>query len=44
LKDLIYRRGLDPAPETSTSLIAMSEAVGESPVMVETEAAKERVQ
>ncbi len=44
LKDLIYRRGLDPAPETTASLIAMSEAVGESPVIVETEAAKERVQ
>ena len=44
LKDLIYRRGLDPAPDTASSLLAMSEAVGESLAIVETEVQKEHVQ
>jgi hypothetical protein len=43
LKDLIYRRGLDPATDTH-SLLAMSEAIGEKPAVVETETQQERVQ
>lgn len=32
LRDLIYKRGMDSAPDTSTSLVAMSDAIGEKAV------------
>ena len=43
LRDMIYQRGLDPSPGSTKSLLAMSEAVDESPA-VEPETVRERVQ